>query len=97
MTTGGSRRKWMDRFRYTPSILASFGLMVVGLAFVATLLARYLANGFSLPPATSNIDHLAVTGILFIIVGFSIFGFTLLLHATNVRYGSASAPHPAKL
>jgi len=94
---GASRRKWMDRFRYTPSVLVSIGLMVVGLAFVATLLARYLANGFSLPPATSNIDHLAVTGILFIIIGFSLFGFTLLLHATNVRYGRASASTAAKL
>jgi hypothetical protein len=94
---GASRRKWMNRFRYTPSVLASIGLMVVGLAFVATLLVRYLANDFSLPPATSNIDHLAVTGILFIIIGFSIFGFTLLLHATNVRYGSATASASAKL
>jgi hypothetical protein len=87
----------MKRFRYTPSVLVSIGLMVVGLAFVATLLARYVANDFSLPPATSNIDHLAVTGILFIIIGFSIFGFTLLLHATNVRYGSASASPSPKL
>ena len=86
----------MDRFRYTPSILASFGLMVVGLAFVATLLARYLANGFSLPPATSNIDHLAVTGILFIIVGFPS-SASRCCYATNVRYGSASAPPPAEL
>jgi len=86
----------MQRFRYTPSVLASIGLMAVGLVFVATLLARYVANNFSLPPATSNIDHLAVTGILFIIIGFSIFGFTLLLHATNVRYGSSSTPTSAK-
>jgi glycosyltransferase involved in cell wall biosynthesis len=94
---GASRRKWMNRFRYTPSVLASTGLMVVGLALVTTLLARYLANDFSLPPATSNIDHLAVTGILFIIIGFSVFSFTLLLYATNVRYGSASASSSAKL
>ena len=94
---GESRRKWMARFRYTPSVLTSIGLMVVGLGLLATLLARYLANNFTLPPATSNIDHLAVTGILFIIIGFSLFGFTLLLHATNVRYGSTVASTTSKL
>jgi hypothetical protein len=33
------------------------------------------------------INHAAITGLLFMIFGFSTFCFTLLLHATQVRYG----------
>ena len=88
---GASRQKWMRVFRYTPAILGSFALMLVGLGLVGALVFHYLSNSFTLPPLSSPVDHLAVTGALFIIVGFSIFGFTLVLHATNVRYGTAQS------
>jgi hypothetical protein len=34
------------------------------------------------------VDPPATTGLLFMISGFSTFCFTLLLHATEVRYGT---------
>ena len=43
-----------------------------------------------LPPPPSWIDHLAVSGLLLLIVGFSGFVFTLLLHATGITYGTPS-------
>ena len=44
-------------------------------------------HDFSLPDASSVIDHLGIVGLLFMIIGFSTFCFTLVLHATEVRYG----------
>ena len=92
---GASRRKWMTLFPYTQSVLTSLGLMVCGLASVIGLGIHYVANSFTLQPS-SVLDHLAVTGILFIIMGFSLFGFTLVLHATGVRYGNSPASSPAQ-
>ena len=40
---------------------------------------------------TTAILHLAVTGLLFMIIGFGTFSFTLLLHATGRRYGRRGA------
>ena len=51
------------------------------------MLVHYVTHHFSLPDTTSVLDHLAIVGLLFMIIGFSTFCFTLLLHATEVRYG----------
>ena len=93
---GASRRKWMKLFPYTRAMLTSLGLMVGGLALVIGLGFHYFANSFTLQPS-SVLDHLAVTGILFIIMGFSLFGFTLVLHTTGVRYGNSPASSPSQL
>jgi hypothetical protein len=88
--SGRARQKWMNVFRYTPAMLGSMGLMLVGFGLVSALGIHYVTNSFTLPDPSSALDHLAVTGILVFIVGFSIFGFTLLLHASGVRYGRLS-------
>jgi glycosyltransferase involved in cell wall biosynthesis len=91
--SGEARRRWTGIFRYTPSIMASVALLLVGVGLTGALLVRYLTHGFSLPPAEAVLDHLAVTGSLLMIIGFSGFCFTLLLYATGVRYGrSDTAP-----
>ena len=38
-----------------------------------------------------QLDHLGVAGLLFMIMGFQSFTFTLLLYATGVRYGPPGA------
>jgi len=43
---------------------------------------------FTLPPVGDSLDHMAVTGLLLMIIGFSAFCFTLVLYATGVSYGS---------
>lgn len=83
--------RWTRIFPYTRTVLASGTVLAVGLALVGNLLAAYVSHGMSLPPASSIDDHLGVTGLLLTIIGFSTFCFTLLLHATGVRYGRASA------
>jgi glycosyltransferase involved in cell wall biosynthesis len=85
--SGAARKRWTLIFSYTRSVLTSLGISAVGISLELALLWWYVAHGGRLPSATSALDHLAVTGLLFMIVGFSLFCFTLLLHATGVHYG----------
>jgi hypothetical protein len=63
-------------------------LFLVGFVLDAILVVHYVRHSFSLPDPQSTINHAAITGLLLMIVGFSTFCFTLLLHATQVRYGA---------
>ena len=95
--SGAARMKWTRVFPYTRTVLGSLALALVGVALELVLLIRYLSHGMRLPSAASLLDHLAVTGFLFAIAGFSAFCFTLLLYATGVRFGlrrAALAPAP---
>ena len=85
--SGKSSGRWKARFRYTRTVLSSFVVFLVGIGFLCALAVKYLVSGHRLPGPSSAVDHLAVTGFLFVIMGFSTFCFTLLLHATGVRYG----------
>jgi glycosyltransferase involved in cell wall biosynthesis len=86
--TGRRRERWQRLFRYTKTVLASAGLFFVGFLLDLWLVVYYVTHAFALPNAQSMINHAAITGLLFMIVGFSTFCFTLLLHATQVRYGA---------
>lgn len=85
---GEVRRRWVRVFPYTRTVLLSAGAFLLGMASLIGLLIWYLGHHETLPISSSLIDHLAVTGLMLMIVGFSTFCFTLLLHATTVRYGS---------
>jgi hypothetical protein len=63
-------------------------LFMVGLALDVAFVVYYVRNSFLLSDPQSPINHLAITGLLFMATGFSTFCFTLLLHATRVRYGA---------
>jgi glycosyltransferase involved in cell wall biosynthesis len=82
-----SGARWKALFRYTRTVLVSFALFSAGALLVGVLLIEYLVRGHKLPGPASAVDHLAVTGLLFVIMGFSTFCFTLLLHATGVKFG----------
>ena len=71
---------------------ASFVLfMVEAWALADALVVTLRHERLRAPSATSALlDHLAVTGSLLMIIGFTGFCFTLVLYATGVRYGSAS-------
>jgi hypothetical protein len=55
------------------------------------LVAGYIRHGLALPGDWGPVSHMAVTGLLFVIAGFTSFVFTLLLHAAaklaNQCYG----------
>ncbi len=94
--SGEARRRWKARFRYTRTVLGGFAVFAVGLLLLGALAINYLVSGHRLPGPGSTVDHLAVTGLLFVIVGFTTFCFTLLLHATGVRYGRRTGPGDAR-
>ncbi len=85
--TGRSRQRWRQVFGYTGTVMASGLLFALGFGLSVAVLVHYLTHDFSLPPPASVIDHLAIAGLMFMIMGFSTFCFTLLLHATEVHYG----------
>jgi glycosyltransferase involved in cell wall biosynthesis len=85
--TGRRRERWQRLFRYTGTVIASGVVFLVGLLLDLILALYYIRHSFTLPGAQSTINHAAITGLLLMIFGFSTFCFTLLLHATQVRYG----------
>jgi glycosyltransferase involved in cell wall biosynthesis len=85
--SGAARRRWRRIFRYTNTVVISGLLFALGFALSAAVLVHYVTHDFSLPDPSSALDHLGITGLLFMIIGFSTFCFTLVLHATEVRYG----------
>lgn len=83
---GGERTKrWLRRFDYTRSVVASTAVVLIGIALVIPILALYLKSGLILPGTAFPQNHLAVTGLLFIVGGFMNFTFTLVLHAAAVN------------
>jgi len=86
-----ARERWTRVFPYTGTVFLCIGLFVLGVGLTGALAIHFVTNNFTLPPAGAALDHLAVTGVLFMIIGFSGFCFTLLLYATNVRYGPRNA------
>ena len=85
--TGRARQRWRHVFRYTSTVITSGVIFAAGFALSVAVVVHYVTHDFSLPDTTSTLDHLAIVGLLFMIIGFSTFCFTLLLHATEVRYG----------
>ena len=88
--SGRSRARWIAVFQYTRAVLLSAALFVAGLGMATALVVKYLAHGLTLPANVGWISYLAVTGSLFMVTGFSLFCFTLVLHAVNVKYGPDS-------
>ena len=86
--TDRNRERLRRLFDYTKVVLVSAVLFVVGLALDIAFVIYYVQNSLRLPNPQAAIIYLATTGLLFMGIGFSTFCFTLLLHATRVRYGA---------
>jgi len=83
--TGRARRRWLRLFPYTRSVILSAILFVVGIGMASRLVIMYFAYGLSLPEDVRPANHLAITGLLFVIAGFMTFAFTLVLHAVAIN------------
>ncbi len=82
--SGRKTRRWLSWFRYTRTTLVVLGLMLLGLVMTLPLVITYLTTDFSLPDDVVTKSHLAVTGSLLAMTGFSLFVFTLLFHAAAI-------------
>src|SRR5262249_33548450 len=83
--TGLAVRRWTSRFPYNRTFVISAVLALAGVAPNVVLLGVYIANGLSIPPSAVRIVYLAITGMLWVMLGFLTFTFTLVLHALAVR------------
>ena len=81
--SGERTKRWFRRFPYTRTVALSAALFTFGAALDAWLVVAYVRNGYQLT-AEMTAGYLGVTGLLFMIYGFTTFTFTLLLHSTAV-------------
>ncbi|MBT7941898.1 MAG: glycosyltransferase family 2 protein [Alphaproteobacteria bacterium] len=79
--TGRAKRRWLKVFPYTPTVVAAGLLFCVGLALGVNFAAAYSGAGFTVFAGNINTNHLAVTGLVAIVLSFLTFVSTLLLHA----------------
>jgi hypothetical protein len=85
--TGRHRARWRRVFDYTRSVVVSSALFALGFVLDLAFLIDYVRNGFVITDPGATVNHLGILGLLLLVMGFSTFCFTLLLHATEVRYG----------
>ncbi len=81
------RERWRRIFAYTKMMMISGIGFALGLALVIALVVTFISRDLALPAASAVVVHLGVVGLLLMIMSFSTFCFTLLLHATSVSYG----------
>jgi len=79
--TGETRRFWLNIFSYNRSIFVSCLLVIVGGGFLLPLCYAYWQLHWRLPVEIGRVHHMAITGLLFITLGFMNFVFTLVFHA----------------
>jgi glycosyltransferase involved in cell wall biosynthesis len=83
---GERRRRWVRRFAYTRTVLASSLMAILGFGMAAPLALRWVSGHFLLSPEVLNrLTHWAVAGMVLVSAGFQIFTFTLLLHAVSAH------------
>jgi glycosyltransferase involved in cell wall biosynthesis len=82
--TGAARRRWLRLFPYTRTVVFSAAAFILGVALTVPLIVDYIRSGLVLPGEPGTVHHLAVTGLLAMIVGFTTFAFTLVLHAASI-------------
>ena len=78
--TGRARMRWLRVFPYTRTVAIAGGMVLVGFGLVAPLIVQYIQSSFSLP-GIGTAGYLAITGIMLMILGFTTFTFTLMLHS----------------
>ena len=83
--SGDARRRWLRVFSYTRTVLASFVGFVAGLGLMLPLFVTFVREGYTLPLDIGLRNHLAVTGLLLVILSFTTFTFTLVLHAAALH------------
>ena len=82
---GESTGRLLRLFSYNRSVLLSGVAFVMGTLLMVPLLKEYVRLGFTLSDKIGRSHHLAIFGLLFLIIAFTNFVFTLVLHSTAVR------------
>jgi hypothetical protein len=78
---GTLTRRFLAAFSYTRSVIVSTALSLTGCLMAVPLIRRYWDTGYRLSTSELSLNHLAVAGLLLVIIGAMNFTFTLALHA----------------
>jgi glycosyltransferase involved in cell wall biosynthesis len=89
--SGEASRKWLARFPYDRSVALSGLAFLAGVAATVPLVVDYVSSDLRLPDDPGLVEHLAVTGLLAMIVGFTTFAFALILNAAVTRGGNSGS------
>ena len=81
---GRARRRWLALFPYTRSVVAAGVIVALGIACAVPLVVYYIGHHERLSASASIQDGLAVTGLLLMVIGSSLFTFTLVLHGAAI-------------
>jgi len=83
--SGEASRRWLKVFRYNRAIVLSGALFMLGIGLIIPLVREYWNLGLRLPVEIGQANYMAIGGLLFVIMAFSLFVFTLVLHCTVLR------------
>jgi glycosyltransferase involved in cell wall biosynthesis len=78
---GLARDRWLKLFPYNRSVVTASGTALAGVGLTIPLIVYYLSHNENLSLRAAGQDRLAVAGLTLIVIGFSLFTFTLVLHA----------------
>ena len=82
---GETSRLWLRIFSYNRSLLCSLALLATGVLLVTPLMRQYWSLGLALPNQIGRTHHMAITGLLLVMLAFINFVFTLVLHFAALR------------
>jgi glycosyltransferase involved in cell wall biosynthesis len=81
---GRARARWLAVFPYTRSVIVAAVTGLAGVAALIPLILYYLSHHEHLGMPASLQDRMGVIGLMLIMIGFSLFTFTLVLHGTEI-------------
>jgi glycosyltransferase involved in cell wall biosynthesis len=76
-----ARRRWLRVFPFTRSVASAVAIGIAGLGCTTPLVVYYLSHHEQLTVHAATQDRLGVLGLLLIVISFSLFTFTVVLHA----------------
>jgi hypothetical protein len=82
-------RRWLSLFSYTRAIVVSAISLIAGLGMATPLVLEYARGGMRLPEEPGPPNHMAVSGLLFMIAAFLTFGSALAVQAAALYAGRA--------
>jgi glycosyltransferase involved in cell wall biosynthesis/multisubunit Na+/H+ antiporter MnhC subunit len=91
-----ARRRWLGVFPYTRTVLTAVAIGFAGIACIVPLVVYYISHGEQLTTVASLQDRLGVLGLMLLVIGFSLFTFTLVLHAAALATRRTSQPPRAR-
>jgi len=79
--TGQDAARWTARFPYNRTCFFAGAFFAAGLGMMVPLVSEYVHRGLKLSSVLDPAKHIAITGMYFVITGFTTFTFLLVLRA----------------